>query len=101
MNMRLKAIVSTLGVIFLIAVGLVSFAAWSCNSPAVDLGALNRLQAGMTKGQVQEILGEPDEEVSTSSTPGSQWWYKHPFKWYALRIDFTEDGTLLRYIHDD
>ena len=98
---RIKTIVSALGVTILITGALVSFVAWSCNSPAVDLGALNRIQPGMTKGQVLGILGEPSEKTLSSSTRGSHWLYKHPLKWYALRIDFAEDEKLVRYIHDD
>lgn len=97
----IKTAITSLAIILLVAVAIISFGAWSCNSPAVDLGALNQLQVGMTKPQVQEILGEPDEETSSLNTPGSHWWYKNPLKWYALRIDFTADDKLIRYMHDD
>ena len=93
---KTKTILTTLAVIALLAVAFFSFAAWSCNSPAVPLDDLNRIQAGMTKDQVEEILGKPDEETSSG-----QWWYKSPLKWYALRIDFTPTGEVIRYIHDD
>jgi len=97
----IKRFILGLAVVLLIVIALLSFAAWACNSPAVDLGALNRIQAGMTKAQVEQILGQPDEETSSLNEPGSHWWYKNPLKWYALRIDFTADEKLIRYIHDD
>ena len=55
----------------------------------------------MTQSQVAEILGQPDEEYSTEGVAGSHWRYENPLKWYALRIDFTEDGRVIRYVHDD
>ncbi len=55
----------------------------------------------MTKTQVQDVLGNPDEDTSSPDFPGSHWWYKNPFKWYALRIDFSEDDKIIRYAHDD
>ncbi len=97
----IKRFIAGLAVALLIVIALFSFLAWSCNSPAVDLGDLNRIQVGMTKSEVQNILGEPDEETSSLNGPGSHWWYKNPLKWYALRIDFTADDKLIRYIHDD
>ena len=97
----IKTVIASLAIILLIAIAIISFGAWSFNSPAVDLGALNRIQVGMTKLQVQEILGEPDEETPAHNYPGSNWWYRKRFKWYALRIDFDENDKLLRYIHDD
>lgn len=97
----IKVLLAVLSFMVLGAIAFLGFAAWSCNSPAVPLDDLNRIQVGMTKAQVQEILGEPKEEIASPDTPGSQWWYKNRFKWYALRIDFTEDGAVIRYIHDD
>ena len=97
----IRRLIASLAVALLIVIALVSFAAWSCNSPAVPLDDLNRIQVGMTKTQVQDILGKPDEETSSLNVPGSHWWYKNPLKWYALRIDFTADDKLIRYIHDD
>lgn len=101
MKSKIKGILVTIAFLALLPVAFLSFAAWACNSPAVPLDDLNRIQIGMTKTQVEEILGKPDEETSSINTPGSDWWYKNPLKWYALRIDFTEDGKVIRYIHDD
>ena len=98
---QIKAIIIALTIVILAITAFISLFAWSCNSPAVPLEKLNQLQVGMTKTQVQAVLGNPDEETSTSDFPGSHWWYKKPYKWYALRIDFTEDGKVIRYIHDD
>lgn len=97
----MKTIALTFAFVLLIAFGLICFAAWACNSPAVPLGDLNRIQVGMTKDQVQAILGKPDEEYAAHNTPGSHWMYKNLWKWYALRIDFTEDDKVIRYVHDD
>ena len=96
-----KAIIIALTFVILSAIAFISLFAWSCNSPAVPLEKLNQLQVGMTKAQVQDVLGTPDEETSSPDFPGSHCWYKKPYKWYALRIDFTEDGKVIRYIHDD
>jgi hypothetical protein len=98
---RLKPILIVLGFLVVLVAGLMSFAAWSCNSPAVDLGDLNLIREGIPKSEVERILGRPNEETSAHNGPGFHWWYKHPLKWYALRIDFTENGEVIRYIHDD
>ncbi len=99
--MNIKTLFVALAILGLAVIALISFGAWACNSPAVRLGDLNRIEGGMTKTQVQDILGKPDEETSSLNTPGSHWWYKNPLKWYSLRIDFAEDGKLIRFIHDD
>jgi len=101
MKSKLKGILVRLAFVAVLAMALISFAAWSCSSPAVDLGDLNRIRVGMTQSQVAEILGQPDEEYSTEGVAGSHWRYENPLKWYALRIDFTEDGRVIRYVHDD
>lgn len=97
----LKIAIASIATILLMMVVIVSFGAWACNSPAVGLGDLNRIQVGMTKPQVEEVLGKPNEELAAHNDQGSHWVYKKPFKWYALRIDFDENDKLLRYIHDD
>lgn len=101
MKINIKILFLGLAVLVLSVIALISFGAWACNSPAVQLGDLNRIERGLTKTQVREILGKPDEETSSPNGPGSHWWYKNPLKWYALRIDFSENGQLIRYIHDD
>lgn len=101
MKLKIKGMVFAFAFVAMLVVALISFAAWSCNSPAVSLDNLNRIQVGMAKADVQAILGKPDKDTKALNTPGSHWWYKNPLKWYALRIDFTADDKVIRYIHDD
>jgi hypothetical protein len=98
---RFKDILITLAFLVILAIGFICFAAWAFNSPAVDLGDLNLIREGMSKSEIERILGAPDEETAAHNDSGFHWRYKHPLKWYALRIDFTENGEVIRYIHDD
>jgi len=113
---KTKIVIVALTMAVLAVVALISLAAWACNSPAVPLRDLKTVYAGMPKSEVRSILGDPDQEKIAINLPGSwpdeesyrrdhetasHWWYRSPFKWYSLRIDFAEDETVIRYVHDD
>ena len=82
-------------------VPLVEFAKviWFWNAPAVPASSLRELRVGMTRGDVLHLLGEP------------RWRYEgdgHPETWcyargsiYTLEIDFTPEGVVEYYEHDD
>lgn len=101
MKATLNPMLFAFAILALLAVAIVVFSAWSVNSPAVDPADLKRLHCGMTKTEVEAILGKPDKKGVDPDDASVYWTYGHTLKWYQLRIDFSEGGEVVRYKHDD
>lgn len=71
------------------------------NSSPVELSKLNQLRPGKNMEQIRERLGEPNRVIDFPRKPGSSWYYSKPLRWYAVRIDFTDTGELIRFAFDD
>lgn len=78
----------------LVAAGLL-FAMWRFDQPPFDLRLLDRLEPGMSKQQVREILGAPDHP-----TEGDTWSYSAFFAWPVVHVRFDAAGGLVSHEYD-
>ena len=72
---------------------------WVMTAPAVPRSSLVRLNAGMSAGQVTQLLGAPDS--TTVDPDGSQTWTYSRMTWAYLTIDFDAGQTVTAVSHDD
>jgi hypothetical protein len=115
MKIPVRAILK-MAVLLCLAVAAPTFyVKWTSDSSAVPLRQLSLIRSGMTMTEVANILGEPDEAGERLLLPGSWpteeswrryhevvtlWFYRSRFKLYVVRIEFAEDGTVVRYLHE-
>lgn len=62
----------------------------------VDESSLKRISIGMTKAQVQALLGEPTDVVDA----GREFQYGAFLSWGIVYVRFGEDGRLTEHWYD-
>jgi len=67
------------------------------NGHPVSMRDLARVQMGMSKSEVQSILGSPDDETDEY---GPLIWTYAAFTWCIVRISFDQDGRVIEIDHD-
>jgi outer membrane protein assembly factor BamE (lipoprotein component of BamABCDE complex) len=93
-NRLLTCSVCLIGVLGLALVAT-SVALGLVDSCPVNPELMQRLAAGMSKTDVQRLLGDP----STIADEGREWRYTKAFSWGVLYIQF-QDGKLVDYHYD-
>ncbi len=96
MNLESKELwIITFAVILLIQAAFLVFTRWCLHSPAVPEEKLNQLRLGMTREEVDRLLGKPFREVLVRDRP--EWHYGHRLKSHQLRLQFGTDGRLRQF----
>lgn len=88
-----------IGITAITVIVLVGFSFWVMNAPAVPLSKLARLHPGMSKADVQHLLGKPNSQVTHDD--GSELWTYTRMTWAILYIQFNEQGELTSFDHDE
>ena len=112
--MKNRLYIILIGIVLLLATTSVGFyLKWKSDTSAAPLDVLSQVRSGMTFEEVEALLGHPDESGKRQIDPGSfpdtesrrrvyevqtLWFYRNPTKAYEVRLEFREDGTLLRYL---
>ena len=77
-----------------ILTGLVAFACWNFDQPPRAYHLVDSLQVGMSKQEVQQILGSPDGDFGHSFAYQSSW------GWGIFYVYFDKNGKLKEYNYD-
>lgn len=67
---------------------------WQFERPPFDLAKLGRLDTGMSRAQVEAILGPP------KTIHKGQWTYARSFSWPIVQIRFGPSGELAHIEYD-
>ena len=65
------------------------------DSPPFALERLDRLSPGMTKAEVEGILGPPGEAYGQR-----EWAYSRPYSWPMVKVYFDDEGHFVRSEYD-
>ena len=79
---------------FCLILGL-GYALWNFEQPPFPLELLQQLDSGMNAGDVQEVLGTPDDVWLRNDADGQgyqEWAYQRKGSWPIVYIYFTPDG---------
>ena len=81
-------------------IGGISFFAFSEAAPEEGF---EQVRNGMTKGQVRELLGEPQQQFGRINVPASTVFayggFQH-FRWCTMEVYFGDDGRAIGKFHD-
>ena len=94
----LKIVAICLVAVAVAAVLFVAYPIWVMNAPAVPAWKMARLQVGMSKDQVRQLLGEPGRRDLQDD--GSETWTYSRMTWAILYVDFDPQGKLAGFVHD-
>ncbi|MGB3965917.1 MAG: hypothetical protein WBO45_04235 [Planctomycetota bacterium] len=83
-----------IGALVLLAFAGFALLVWNFERPPFDLSLLPRLQPGMSRGEVEALLGDP------SSRGEREWVYSRPGSWPVVRVWFSHAGTFERSEYD-
>ena len=78
----------------LIPITMFAFALWNFNQPPRAYDLADSLQKGMSKQEVQKILGSPNSDYEHTYA------YHRPFGWGIYYVIFDEDGKLNEHYYD-
>lgn len=76
------------GIALVVVVGLLAVPGIRALSDPVPMELLSRLRKGMTRAEVQSILGPPAKMFDSG-----QWTYQRPLVFGFVNIHWQEDGT--------
>jgi len=77
-----------------VLIGIVAFAVWNVDQPPKAYHLADSLQEGMSKQEVQQILGAPNKDYE------HQFAYTRFMAWGIFYVNFDEDGKLKNYDYD-
>jgi hypothetical protein len=80
--------------LFILCGGYVGWIVWNFDRPPFDLTLLERLEPGISKTEVQQILGSPGEDY------GSEWAYWRAGSWPTVYVYFDELGHFTKSEYD-
>lgn len=82
------------GVLLIVCCGFFGWVVWNFNEPPFDLSLLERLEPGMSKVEVQQILGSPRDD------DGGSWAYSRAWQWPIVYVNFDDDGRFTNSAYD-
>jgi outer membrane protein assembly factor BamE (lipoprotein component of BamABCDE complex) len=94
-NLRRTIGLGVLAVLLCASLGFVGF--YFVGLP-VGQARLAKLKPGMSKNEVQRLLGKP--VAMSSITDGSMWVYESPFHFFAIEIFFDWQGQYTKHWKD-
>jgi hypothetical protein len=68
---------------------------WNFERPPIDLALLERLRAGMSRGEVEAVLGAPTKRFGDR-----EWLYSRRGAWPIVRVWFDAGGGFVRSVYD-
>lgn len=92
---RLRSVART--VALLLALGVLAFAlvAWNFDQPPFDLALLAKLQPGMTREEVADVLGSRGAPIGET-----EWVYARFGAWPLVHVHFDDAGRFVRAVYD-
>jgi outer membrane protein assembly factor BamE (lipoprotein component of BamABCDE complex) len=88
-----KILIRMLAAIGTVAICGIAFIAWAMFAPPVPTSRFEKIELGMTKEQVRDILGEPLN--ASKADDGSEWWVYARMTWSLLDVKFSPEGKLI------
>ncbi len=82
------------GSLLILLGGFIALPFWNFNRPPFNLGLLERLNPGMSKQMVRDILGSPNSESFEN------WSYSRPKSWPIVYIYFDDEGRFSESEYD-
>lgn len=80
----------------LATVGLIALIIWHFNRPPFPLKRLDKLHPGMTKAEIETLLGTPRSEEYSQDT----WSYTRSGSWPVVYISFDKSGRFVEAEYD-
>jgi hypothetical protein len=77
---------------------LVAMGWWCMAAPALPPDKMAAVNQGMTREEVQSLLGPPQSESRESD--GSETWMYHRRTWAMFLVAFSPEGHVVRAEHD-
>ena len=69
-------------------------------SPAISDHTLSKFHVGMTKDEVNAIMGKPTG-IRTDKSGLEVWVYGRPLQWASFIVYFYSNGTVESFVHDE
>ena len=94
-----RLFVGALALLLILALGYVALMVWVW-SPAISDHALSKFHVGMTKDEVNAIMGIPSG-IRTDKSGLEVWVYGRPLQWASFIVYFYTNGTVESFEHDE
>ena len=78
---------------------LIALPLWVMTAPAIPYSAMDKLHLGMSDGEVEALLGTPDD-ISVPPKDGRTQWRYERGTWAIYYIKLDADGRLVDHWHD-
>jgi hypothetical protein len=91
------------GALVVLALSGIGFVVWQFDRPPFPLSRLHQLHSGMSRHDVQKILGSPSDAWTRTNDSGeayAEWAYSRPMSWPIVYIYFTPDGRFGSHRYD-
>ena len=93
-----KWLVCCISVPLLVLIAILAFPIWFMEAPAVPYSTIEAMKEGMSRTDVQSLLGEPNS-IHTE-TDGSERWVYHRHTWAMYFVYLSPEGSVTRFAHD-
>ncbi len=100
-NTLFKLLKAGLITAIVVPAALIGFAIWSHDSSPVDLGDVYQVSRADSMHEVEQLIGQPDRTRMQGGSGEVSWTYSDPLKWHEFRVDFAQDGKVVRCVFQD